>query len=185
MGKSTAAELLRQRGHAVVDTDQIARDLVEPGRPALVEITSAFGSEMLGPDGRLRRDLLAAKVFPDPAARRQLEAILHPRIREVWQAQLQAWKDEGRALGVVVIPLLFETQAQASFTATVCVACAAATQQQRLAARGWVPEQIRQRNRAQWPVEKKIAQSSFLIWTEGSLDVHAEQLGRILRLLDA
>ncbi|MBI5775432.1 MAG: dephospho-CoA kinase [Verrucomicrobia bacterium] len=185
MGKSTAAELLRQRGHAVVDTDQIARDLVEPGQPALAEITAAFGRELLGADGCLRRDKLAEKVFADTAARRQLEAILHPRIREVWQAQLRAWEAEGRALGVVVIPLLFETQAQASFTATVCVACTAATQQQRLAARGWTAEQIRQRIKAQMPVEKKIAQSDFLLWTEGGLDVHAEQLDRILRQLES
>jgi dephospho-CoA kinase len=185
MGKSTAAELLRLRDISVVDTDQIARDIVEPGQPALEEITAAFGREMLDTDGRLRRDALAEKVFPDTAARRQLEAILHPRIREVWQAQLRAWEVEGRALGVVVIPLLFETQAQTSFTATVCAACAVATQQQRLAERGWTPEQIRQRIKAQMSVEKKIALADFLIWTEGGLDVHADQLDRILRQLEA
>lgn len=184
MGKSTAAELLRQRGVAVVDTDQIARDLVEPGQPALEEIAAAFGREMLGPDGRLRRDGLAEKVFADTAARRQLETILHPRIREVWQAQLHSWEAEGRGLGVVVIPLLFETQAQPAFSATVCVACTAAAQQERLAARGWTPEQIRQRVKAQMSIEKKIALADFLVWTEGGLDVHAEQLDRILRQLE-
>ncbi|MBF8285927.1 MAG: dephospho-CoA kinase [Anaerolineales bacterium] len=181
MGKSTAAEILGQRGVALTDSDLIARQVVEPGQSALSEIARAFGGEMLDHAGRLRRDELARRVFADPAAREQLEGILHPRIRAVWQARVAEWRAEGCTVGVAVIPLLFETHAQSQFDATICLACSAATQRARLLARGWTPEQIEQRNRAQWPIEKKMGLADYVVWTEGSLDVLAEQLARIVR----
>ena len=183
MGKSTSAQALRSHGVAVVDTDDLARQVVEPGQPALAEVLAAFGPEMAGPDGRLRRDELARKVFSDATARQRLEAILHPPIRLLWRAQVEGWRAEGRPLAVVVIPLLFETGAEAELDTTVCVACSAATQRQRLLARGWSPEQITQRLQAQWPIETKIARADYLVWTEAGLDVHAAQIERILRLL--
>ena len=185
MGKSASAQLLRDRGVRVVDTDDLARQVVEPDQPALAEVLAAFGPEIVGPDGRLRRKAMARLVFADPAARRQLEAILHPRIRMLWRAQVETWRTEGHPLAVVVIPLLFETKAEAELDATICVACRLATQRERLLARGWPPEQIEQRNRAQWPVEQKIARADYLIWTEAGLDVHTAQIERILRTLPA
>jgi dephospho-CoA kinase len=183
MGKSTSAQLLRDRGVRVVDTDDLARQVVEPGQPALAEVLAAFGHEMAGPDGRLRRKELARRVFADRAARRQLEAILHPRIRMLWRAQVETWRAEGHPVAVVVIPLLFETKAEAELDATICIACSPATQRERLLARGWSPEQIGQRNRAQWPIAKKIARADYLVWTEAGLDVHAAQIEQILRHL--
>jgi dephospho-CoA kinase len=183
MGKSASARLLRARGVPVVDTDELARQVVQPGQSALARVLAAFGPQIARPDGQLRRDELARRVFADPAARRRLEAILHPPIRALWRAQIEAWRAEGRPLAVVVIPLLFETKAEAELDVTVCVACSAATQQQRLRARGWTPEQIEQRLEAQWPVETKTARADYLVWTEADLDVHAAQLERILRLL--
>jgi dephospho-CoA kinase len=181
MGKSTSAQLLRSCGIAVVDTDDLARQVVELGQPALAEALAVFGPEIVGPDGRLHRDALARRVFADAAARQRLEAILHPRIRALWRAQVETWRTEGRPLAVVVIPLLFETGADAELDGTICVACSAATQHQRLLARGWPPEQIQQRLCAQWPAEEKMARADYLIWTEAGLDVHARQIERILR----
>ena len=180
MGKSTAAELLRQRGLSVVDTDELAREVVEPGQPALEEIQRTFGAEMLGADGRLRRRELAREIFADVARRRQLEAILHPRIRERWLARVDDWRTAGHPLGVVVIPLLFETEAQSHFHAILCVACSAATQGKRLLARGWSAAEISQRIGAQWPAQAKMTASDRVVWTEGSLQVHAEQWDRVL-----
>jgi dephospho-CoA kinase len=180
MGKSTAAALLAARGVPVVDTDLLAREFVEPGQPALGEIRAAFGPQVFGPDGRLRRDELARRVFADAVARKQLEAILHPRIREGWQAQVAAWRGESRPAAVVVIPLLFETGAETQFDRILCVACSPATQQERLRARGWTPEQIAGRLAAQWPVEKKMALAHHVLWSEGAPAVLAGQLGRIL-----
>lgn len=191
MGKSACARLLLERGVHVIDTDELARQVVEPGQPALAEVTQAFGPAVLGPDGRLRRDELARRVFADSAARQRLEQILHPRIRALWRRQVADWQgqiavDRGksRQIAVIIIPLLFETGAEAELDATVCVACSSATQQERLLARGWSAEEIRQRIAAQWPIEKKIAAADYVIWTEGSLEVHAAQLERILQRLE-
>ncbi len=181
MGKSTAADLLRKRGLPVVDSDVIARQIVEPGQPALAEVQRLFGAEIVGADGRLRRDELARRVFTDAEARRGLEGILHPRIRDVWQAQLRSWRAKGYPAAVAVIPLLFETDAFRHFDATLCVACSAETQRQRLRGRGWTDEQIDQRLAAQLPTEQKMALADYVVWTEGGMDVHEAQLQRIVR----
>jgi len=179
MGKSTAAQFLRERGAQVVDTDELARQFVQPGQPALGEIQTAFGRDLIAPDGRLRRDELARIIFADAAAREKLETILHPRIGERWLAQIETWRGENRALAVVVIPLLFETRAESHFDKIICVACSAPAQRERLLARGWTPEQIQQRLAAQWPVEQKISRADFVVWTDGALDAHVRQLERI------
>ena len=181
MGKSTAADLLRQRRLPVVDSDVIARQLVEPGQPALAEIEQLFGKEIISHDGHLRRDALAQLVFADADARRKLEEILHPRIRAAWAAQLEAWRAQGCPVAVAVIPLLFETDAARQFDATICVACSANTQRRRLRDRGWTDQQIEQRILAQLPAEEKMLLADFVVWTEGPLDLHEAQLDRILR----
>jgi len=183
MGKSTAAQFLRDRGAQIVDTDELARQLVQPGQPALTEIQALFGKSVVAPDGQLRRDELAQIIFTDPAARKKLEDILHPRIRERWLAQVETWRRENRTLAVVVIPLLFETKAESHFDKTICAACSASAQRERLLARGWTPVQIQQRLAAQWPVEQKIARADFVVWTEGALDVPARQVERVLAAL--
>jgi len=180
MGKSTVAQWLQQRGVPVVDTDALARKVVEPGQPALAAIQEMFGAAVLGPDGALRRDELARRVFASDMSRKQLEAILHPRIRALWLAQVEEWRAAGVRLGVVVIPLLFETNVAKSFDKVICVACSAASQQQRLATRGWSAEQIQQRIASQWPIEKKLTQADFVIWTEGSPDTTMAQVDRLL-----
>ena len=128
----------------------------------------------------MRREELARIVFANPAARQKLEAILHPRIRELWRAQVAAWRQDGKPLAVVVIPLLFETNAEADFDAVICVGCTAATQRQRLQARGWTPQEIEQRIAAQWPITEKMARANYVIWSEAGIDVHAQQLYRIV-----
>ena len=182
MGKSTSAALLDQRLIPVVDTDVLARQIVEPGQPALAEIAAAFGPSMIGGDGNLRRDELARVVFAETSKRLQLEAILHPRIRELWLAQIERWKSERRASGVVVIPLLFETSSAADFDSIICVACSDASQRQRLHARGWTNEQMDQRIAAQWPTQKKLDFSNYVVWTESGMDTHAAQLERIFKV---
>jgi dephospho-CoA kinase len=199
MGKSTAATLLAGRGVTIVDTDVLARQLVEPGQPALDEIRHAFGADMIAVDGRLRRDLLARRVFSQPRARKILEDILHPGIRKLWQLQLAEWRagagiiphpasesDRGPTqpsstrFFCVVIPLLFETQAEREVDATLCVACSIATQRSRLSSRGWNAEQINQRIQSQLPIEEKMGRADYVIWNEGPLEVLAAQLDHVL-----
>jgi len=179
MGKTTVAEILRQRGVPVVDSDALARQVVEPGQPALAEIATRFGAEMIGPDGRLRREQLAQCVFSNEARRKELESILHPRIRQAWLGQAAAWRKEGQRRGVAVVPLLYEVDVVRQFECVICVACLAATQRERLQTRGWSEDQIRRRIQAQWPIEKKMAFADFVVWSEGSLDALARQLERL------
>jgi dephospho-CoA kinase len=181
MGKSTADKLLREGGVPVVDTDIIARQLVEADQPALHEIRKEFGPGIIGSDGHLRRDELARIVFGDATKLKKLEGILHPRIRQTWLDQVAQLSAASKAVAVVVIPLLFETSAEKHFQAIICVACSAPTQRRRLLKRGWTPEMISQRNAAQWSIEQKISRSDFVVWTEGSLEVDSQQLHSVLK----
>ena len=180
MGKSTAAQLLQARGVAVIDTDDLARQVVQPGQPALEEICQAFGSVLKDASGQLQREELAKIVFADPVARAKLEAITHPRITQLWRQQLQTWRKEGRAVAVVVIPLLFETKVETEFDAVICLACSETTQRQRLAARGWSSEQIQQRLAAQLPVAEKMSRAHFVVWSEGDVETLTSQMARIV-----
>ena len=180
MGKSTAGELLRARGLTIIDTDDIARDVVEPGQPALEQISNRFGATLLGPEGRLNRAELARIVFSNDEARKDLESILHPRIRDAWMKHAETWRAEGRSIGFVVIPLLFETNSAEHFSSIVCVACKESSQRERLRGRGWSDFQITQRLRAQMPVSKKMELSDFVIWTETTPTIHAEQWDYLL-----
>lgn len=181
MGKSTAARFFHELGLPVVDTDQLGRELTAPGQPALQEIAREFGAQYLTPEGALNRAAMAEKVFSDAAARKQLEAILHPLIRAAWQAEVARWQAAGISAGVVVIPLLYETGAEHEVQGVVCVACSAATQAARLNARGWPEAHWRCRVAAQWPIQEKIQRADFVIWSEGSLAAHRAQVERVLR----
>ena len=184
MGKSTAAELLAKRGAKVSDSDQLARELVEPGQPALAEIAGAFGDDVLQEDGSLDRAKMAALVFNDSTAREKLEGILHPRIREAWQARLDGWAAAGEQLAVAVIPLLFETRAEANFDRTVCVACSPEAQRERLRERGWSDDQISSRLEAQMAVDEKMKRSDPVVWTDGTIEAHAAQWDALLSSWD-
>lgn len=181
MGKSTAATLLAEQGIRVVDTDQLARDVVLLGQSALAEIQAAFGAGVLAADGSLNREAMAALVFSDAEKRRRLEAILHPKIRERWLGCLAEWEAAGATAGVVVIPLLFETGAEKEFNRVLCVACSERSQLERLKARGWSEEQCRQRIAAQWPAQRKMDLSHGVVWTEPGREVHGEQLRRLFQ----
>lgn len=180
MGKSTAQGFLVKRGLPVIDTDAIARELVQPGQPALAEIVRVFGPRHLTDAGELKRGSLGEIVFHDSGARQQLEAILHPRIRDRWTAAAAAWRSRKVPCGAVVIPLLFETKAESSFDLTVCVACSEPTQLERLAKRGWGESESRRRIGAQMAIRDKMARADRVVWTEGALNVHAEQWDHVL-----
>jgi dephospho-CoA kinase len=180
MGKSTVAQMLAHRGVNVIDTDDLAREIVAPGQPALAIILQTFGADLLDNSGHLRRAALAQIVFLDPAARAKLEAITHPRIMARWREQLAEWRTDGQPVAVVVIPLLYEIEVAAEFDAVICVACSSVTQQKRLQQRGWTAAQIQERCAAQLPVAEKIARANFVVWTEGEVASTAAQLTKII-----
>ena len=180
MGKSTAAKLLREQGVPVLDSDDIAREVVAVGEPALMEISEIFGADFLNAKGQLDRAKMAAHIFGNDAEREKLETIIHPRVRERWLAQMETWRADDVPLGVVVIPLLFEVGAEAEFDFIICVACTGNTQRERLRARGWDDAQITARIAAQMDVAQKIERADQVMWTEGDVGLLREQLQCIL-----
>jgi dephospho-CoA kinase len=131
-GKTAVAELFAQLGVPVLDTDQIARDVVAPGMPALDQLVTEFGPEILDPQGRLDRARMRERVFGDPAQRRKLEAITHPAIRAELARRSAA---AGGEYQVHVIPLLVETGRAEIYDRVLVVDCPEQTQIERLMAR--------------------------------------------------
>lgn len=131
-GKTAVAELFAKLGVPVLDTDQIARDVVAPGMPALDQLVAEFGREILDTDGQLDRARMRERVFTDPAQRRRLEAITHPAIREELALRSAA---AGGDYQVHVIPLLVETGRAELYDRVLVVDCPEDAQIQRLMAR--------------------------------------------------
>jgi dephospho-CoA kinase len=142
----------------------------------LGRIVECFGRELLDEQGALRRGALADRVFRNANERLQLEALLHPPIREAWRRQLESWRAEGRTAGVVVIPLLYETNCETELEAVICTACSAVTQRDRLHQRGWSDSQIDGRLAAQLPLKTKMERADFVIWCEGGLAATEHQV---------
>jgi len=131
-GKSAAAREFERLGAAVIDTDLIARELVEPDQPALAEIVARFGADLLDAEGRLRRDRLRALVFSDQRRLRQLEDILHPRIRE---RALELAEQAQSPYCVLVVPLLVETGDDYRLDRVLLIDCPEPLQRERIQAR--------------------------------------------------
>ena len=185
-GKSTLAALLRERGWEVVDSDEIAHRLMEPGGENWRKIIDSFGSNLLNADQTINRGLLGDMVFQDPRLREQLNSLTHPAIRKAWQKDRASFL-ERKAAGatqrsvslVIVIPLLFETGLEKEFSdgnAVMCVGCSDVLQKARLASRGLDPQRARQRLESQWPLEEKIKRSSHLFWNEGTVESLVRQI---------
>ena len=179
-GKSTVAAMFAELGAAIVSADAIAREVVEPGEPALEEIRAAFGPEVLLPDGRLDRRRLGAIVFADPERRRRLEAILHPRIRARMREQIEAAAGTGRPV-VAEIPLLFESPAsRALVDVTVVVYVDREQQLARLISRdGLTPAEAEARLAAQLPLEEKARLADYVIDNRGQLEHTRAQVVRV------
>lgn len=179
-GKSAAGSILRARGIPLLDTDDVAREVVQPGSEGLQEVLRCFGREILRDDGGLDRAALAALVFGSTERRRQLESILHPRIHAAWSAWLERQEANGAPLVAVVIPLLFEKGYAEGFQDVIAVGCTDGTRRRRLRSRGWDESQIEARVGSQWPTERKMAAASRVVWNEGTPEVHAKQWDRLL-----
>lgn len=167
-GKSVASRCFERLGVPIIDADRVAREVVEPGQPALAEITATFGADILRNDGTLDRARLRERVFVDPAARRRLEAILHPRIRARMRERLAALPAD-TPYAVFVIPLLFETGQQDAVDRVLVVEAAEAARFARVAGRdGVTQDHVRRIIATQYPAEGRAAGADDLIMNEGS-----------------
>jgi dephospho-CoA kinase len=176
-GKSTVGRLLRERGVPVIDADQVARDVVAVGSPGLAKVVERFGREVLLPDGALDRGKLRAIVVRDAEARKDLEAITHPAIREAIGTRLADLAASGVPVAVVEAALMVETGSYRLYDALVVVSCAPETQLRRLVERDGHPEpEARAMIATQLPMAEKEKVATVVIRNDGDLDALRAQL---------
>lgn len=181
-GKSTVAGILARRGIAVVDADQLAREAVLPGSAALKRIVARFGSKVLGSDGSLDRAALADVVFTDPLARKELEAITHPAIKELAERRLADLRRGGADVVVYMAPLLIEAGATDRVDEIWVVFVDRETQLRRVMARDGISrENAEQKLAAQMSMEEKAGYGRIVIDNRGTVEKLEAQVAELFR----
>jgi dephospho-CoA kinase len=179
-GKSTVARMLADLGAKIVDADQVARQVVEPGEPAYDDIVAAFGKEILLQDGQLDRKKLGAMVFADGEKRKRLNAITHPRIAAETQKRLMALGAAGERVAVYEAALLVENGVHRGMGGLIVVACSEMEQIQRIMRRDNLSQdEAVQRVRAQAPLSDKVAVATWVIDTNGPLEATKKQVEKV------
>ena len=182
-GKSTVAEMLRKEGAVLVDADEATHAVYEPGTPGFKSVVGEFGERFVK-DGRIDRKTLGELVFRDPDARRRLNDIVHPLVRE-WMAQRTAEAVEaGAAVVVQDVPLLFENNLERFFSSVVLVYVPEQVQVDRLVSgRGFTREQAHAVIGAQLPIEEKRGRAHHVINNSGTLEETRAQAAAVWRQL--
>ena len=185
-GKSTVAAMLAEAGAAIVDADQLARDVVAPGQPALAELVARFGPAILTAEGELDRKRLGQIAFTDPEARADLNRITHPRIAAASQRAIAAWADAGANVVFYEAALLVENRAYSGLSGLIVVAAPPEVQEARLVARdhGSV-EDARARIAAQLPLADKIAVATWVIENSGDMAALKKQVDHTIASIEA
>ena len=182
-GKSTVGRLFAARGVAVIDADDLLREVQAPGQPAHAEIARAW-PQVVAPDGSIDRKRLGKIVFGDPAALRRLEAITHPRIQELSRARVAALAAAGQELAIYEASLLIESGRDKELDGLIVVTAPEATRIARVVARDGVGEEdVRARMRAQLPQEEKVRLATHLIDNGGDRAATEAQVDRVLAKL--
>ncbi len=178
-GKSTAARFFADRGAPVIDADRLARELVEPGQPALLEIARRWAG-VVDSDGRLDRRALADLVFAGPDERLALEAILHPRIRAEADREANVLEAAGHVYALYEAALILETGSDASLDGVILVSTSAEAQRDRLARRNNLsPEDAERRIAAQLSQEEKRARAQWILENDGDLESLRQQVNAL------
>lgn len=166
-GKGVVSEILKSLGACIIDADLIARELVKPGLPAWQEIVEKFGRGILSEDGSINRKLLGSKIFKDPAKRKLLNSILHPKIfEEVERQRREIERKDPDAIVIFDVALLIETKAYKHVDAVILVYADRELQIKRLMERdGFTETEALERIRAQMPAEEKKKYADYLIDT--------------------
>jgi dephospho-CoA kinase len=179
-GKSTIGRMFAARGVPVIDADDLLREAQAPGQPAHAEIAAAW-PEAVAADGAIDRKRLGRIVFADPAARRRLEAITHPRIQELSRARAGALADAGHQLALYEATLLVESGRHKELDGLIVVTASAATRLARVVARdGLSEDEVQARMRAQMPEEDKVRLATHVIDNDGDLAATEAQVDRII-----
>jgi dephospho-CoA kinase len=182
-GKTTFRRLLVDRHpFEFFDADACVHELLSSDAGIIAAVTAAFGHGVLSSEGQVNRQALRPLVFADPDARRRLEAILHPAVRQRWQGRLDTCRESGRDF-LADIPLLFETSGEGYFEASVLVAASGGVQRERLGARGLDSGMVEQMLASQWPMVEKLKRASSVVWNDGTLGALARQADLLLECL--
>ena len=183
-GKSTVSKMFVERGAILIDADQIAREVVLPGSETLKRVAERFGQAVLLDNGELNRKKLGEIIFNDPKARKDLEAIMHPAIRQrMRQKKEQAERENPDKLVVLDVPLIYESNIQDQFDEVVLVYVPEPLQLKRLMARdGLTEEEARKRLRAQISIEEKKRLADYVIDNSGTLENTRRQVDAFWRL---
>lgn len=180
-GKSSVAARLRARGVPVIDADELAREVVLPGTDGLREVVRSFGTKVLLRDGSLDRKALGALVFANADERKQLNAILHPRIAALTMQRAAELEARGEPLGCYEAALIVENAMADAFRPLVVVAAPIDVQAERAALRDAIsPAEARARIEAQVPLADKIAVADFVIENTGTLEELARKTDEVL-----
>lgn len=185
-GKSLVAAYLQEFGIPVIDTDEIARQVVAPGQPAWRRLREWLGAEYFGPDGFLDRAAVARRVFNDPADRKRLEAITHPAIFAEVDRLTAELGDSAHPPDIiaVAVPLLFEVGAEDRFDAVIVVRATPEQQRDRLMRdRGYTAEEANARLAAQLPLADKCARADYCIDNSGTREETREQVQALVNRL--
>ena len=179
-GKSTAAAYLESLGAVQIDADVISHDLTAPGGEALEEIRETFGGEVFRPDGTLDRAAMAEIVFADPAARRALEGIMHPRVQRIMMSRVDEAAESGARLVFLNVPLLFETGMDALCDETWTLQAKPETQLQRLMERDGLDEAAAQeRIDSQMSADERAKRATAVISTDCPLERTQAELNNL------
>ncbi|XP_060809816.1 dephospho-CoA kinase domain-containing protein [Amyelois transitella] len=184
-GKSTVLAIFRENGIAVIDADEVARKILEPGTKGWKELREYFGDGVLGPDGRVNRAKLGEIVFDDIEKRRKLNAITHPRIQKTMMRMAIRYFFSGHRYIVMEVPLLFETGKMLTFMhKIITVVCESHQQLERLCKRSDFSVTVaKKRIDTQIPLEHKVAKSHFVIDNSGDFAHTRHQTENIIRML--
>jgi len=184
-GKSLVASFLTEQSVSVCETDELAHNVMEKDSNVYNQIVNRFGTDILMPDGRINRKKLGVRVFSDFNELRDLNAIVHPVVKNLWCTWLDDERKrestEGRAvISAVVIPLLYEIGAHEGWDAVICVWAPLWRQIAFLSQRGLTDSEIRQRLAAQMPTEQKAFRADYVIYNNGTIRLLREQTLRVL-----
>jgi len=184
-GKSMIAGAFARLGAALVDADQLARDVVAPGSPLLQQLVERFGADILRADGQLNREGLAEIIFADGSARQELNKIMHPAIGRLAVERLQKLRNKADTpLVVYEAPLLFEAGAEDRVDQVLVIAIDPEVQLQRLIARdGLSMQAARQRIEVQMPQQEKLARADYVIDNSGTVAAAVQQVEKLWRQL--
>jgi dephospho-CoA kinase len=183
-GKSAIADILRARGYSVLDADQIVHQVLGRDRDVVSEISKTFGQDIEGSDGAIDRRRLGQKVFGDTQKLAQLEAILHPKVRQWVATERHRLKSSGVAVAFYDVPLLFEKQMESQFDHILVVSSQEAIRMQRLQARTGLSEtELRERWAKQLPPELKEQKASQVVRNDGDLKALERALDKALEAL--